>query len=62
MKYDSIICLFICVCHLYCINAATGWKTDLQYNDNDDDDNNNNNNFLVRFQISRISSLFEGKK
>jgi hypothetical protein len=36
-----IMSLFGCICYLYCINAATGWTTHLQFSDN----NNNNNIF-----------------
>jgi hypothetical protein len=35
--------LFGCICYLYCINAATGWTTHLQFNDNNNNNNNNNN-------------------
>jgi hypothetical protein len=32
--------VYVCkICYLYCINAATGWTTHLQFSD----DNNNNN-------------------
>jgi hypothetical protein len=29
-----ILCLFGCICYLYCINAASGWTTHLQFSDN----------------------------
>jgi hypothetical protein len=38
-----IICLFGCICYLYCINAATGWTTHLQFSDNNNNNNNNSN-------------------
>jgi hypothetical protein len=35
LLFIVFICLFDCICYLYCINAATRWTTNLQFSDND---------------------------
>jgi hypothetical protein len=54
--------LFGCICYLYCINAATGWTTHLQFSDNNNNNNNNNNNMLAQTSPEIVFMLAEGSR